>query len=193
MSKYFDGYASFDYKEMSKEKLIAELKEKVRYIGELKRNHAEEVTKVQSTRDKQLAELKAENKRLLNENGYLIFADGYDENNNPVHKQIYKTYKESNKELITENKKLKQQLKDQAKEKLNAKRLSIFYRNYNVEIVEINGEAYVCDNDSWNGWRWGDAWQLNEDFNPCNECEIRPLYSEPDEDGDFELIGYEII
>ncbi len=36
MSKYFDGYASFDYKEMSKEKLIAELKEKVRYIAELK-------------------------------------------------------------------------------------------------------------------------------------------------------------
>lgn len=37
MSKYFDGYASFDYKEMSKEKLIFELKEKIQYIGELKK------------------------------------------------------------------------------------------------------------------------------------------------------------
>lgn len=57
MSKYFDGYASFDYKEMSKEKLITELKEKVRYIGELKRNNNEEIAKVQSVKDKKIADL----------------------------------------------------------------------------------------------------------------------------------------
>ena len=57
MSKYFDGYASFDYKEMSKEKLITELKEKVRYIGELKRNNNEEIAKVQSVKDKTIADL----------------------------------------------------------------------------------------------------------------------------------------
>lgn len=65
---------------------------------------------------RQLAELKADNEKLLNENGYLIFADGYDENDKPVHKQIYTTYKEKNKELVAENKKLRQQLKEKDEE-----------------------------------------------------------------------------
>ena len=59
VSKYFDGYASFDYKEMSKEKLISELKEKVRYIGEIKRSHNDEIAKIQSAKDKQIADLEA--------------------------------------------------------------------------------------------------------------------------------------
>lgn len=59
MSKYFDGYASFDYKEMSKEKLISELKEKVRYIGELKRSYNDEIAKMQSAKDKQISDLEA--------------------------------------------------------------------------------------------------------------------------------------
>lgn len=59
MSKYFDGYAKFDYKEMSKEKLITELKEKVRYIDELKRNNNKEIAKIQSIKDKQIADLEA--------------------------------------------------------------------------------------------------------------------------------------
>ena len=37
MSKYFDGYASFDWNEMSKDKLVLELKRKCKYIAELKK------------------------------------------------------------------------------------------------------------------------------------------------------------
>ena len=83
MSKYFDGYASFDYKKMSKEKLITELKEKVRYIGEIKRNNNKEIAKVQSARDKTIANLEAklaeseENIKLL-ENDRVIICNTMD-------------------------------------------------------------------------------------------------------------------
>lgn len=66
--------------------------------------------------EKIFVKLRTEYERLLNENGFVIFVDGYDENNNPIHKQIYKTYKESNKELIAENRKFKQQLKEKDEE-----------------------------------------------------------------------------
>ena len=59
MSKYFDGYASFKYEDMSREKLIAELKEKVRYIGQLKREHSDEIAKTQSSKDKKISDLEA--------------------------------------------------------------------------------------------------------------------------------------
>lgn len=59
MSKYFDGYASFKYEDMSKEKLIAELKEKVRYVGQLKREHSDEIAKTQSSKDKKIFDLEA--------------------------------------------------------------------------------------------------------------------------------------
>ena len=70
MSKYFDGYASFKYEDMSKEKLISELKEKVRYIGQIKREHNDEIAKTQSARDKKIYDLEtklAEKDELLRE------------------------------------------------------------------------------------------------------------------------------
>ena len=45
------------------------------------------------------------------ENGYIIFSDGYDENGNEVHKQEFVKYKDKFNELVEENKKLKQSQK----------------------------------------------------------------------------------
>lgn len=42
MKKYFDGYASFDWNEMSKDKLVSELIRKCKYISELKTQLATE-------------------------------------------------------------------------------------------------------------------------------------------------------
>lgn len=54
MSKYFDGYAKFEYNEMSKDKLVIELKKKVEYIKTL-----------HSSKDKEISQLK--NKLALTE------------------------------------------------------------------------------------------------------------------------------
>ena len=62
MSKYFDGYASFDYEEMSKEKLIFELKEKIQYIGVLKKEIID-LQKQFADKDNQIKSLK----EILNE------------------------------------------------------------------------------------------------------------------------------
>lgn len=60
-------------------------------------------------KDKRIAELE-------NENGYILFEDGYDENGEEVHKQIYTTYKQAFNELVLETKKLRRQLKEKDKE-----------------------------------------------------------------------------
>lgn len=52
-------------------------------------------------------------KELKDENGYIIFADGYDDNGIEVNKQVYTTYKSKCDELIQENQQLKQQLLDE--------------------------------------------------------------------------------
>lgn len=48
-------------------------------------------------------------KELEEQNGYIIFADGYDDNGNKVSKQVYTTYKSKCDELIKENKQLTNQ------------------------------------------------------------------------------------
>lgn len=60
MRKYFDGYASFDWNEMSNQKLIVELKEKCRYIAELKQIHKEEISTIQSSKDRQINDLQTQ-------------------------------------------------------------------------------------------------------------------------------------
>ena len=54
-------------------------------------------------KDQRIAELEEENTKLKEQVGSFVFADSYDENNNPIHKQIFKTYKESCAELSQEN------------------------------------------------------------------------------------------
>ena len=59
-------------------------------------------------------------KELEEENGYVLFEDGYDENGNEINKQVYTTYKEEFVKLVLDNKKLRkenQQLKQQLEEK----------------------------------------------------------------------------
>lgn len=53
-----------------------------------------------------------DNQQLKEENGYIIFVDGYDENGNEIHKQKFIKYKDKFKELVEENKQLKEHIKD---------------------------------------------------------------------------------
>ena len=58
-------------------------------------------------------------KELEEENGYVLFEDGYDKDGNEIHKQVYTTYKEEFTRLVLENKKLRkenQQLKQTQKQ-----------------------------------------------------------------------------
>lgn len=58
-------------------------------------------------------DMKKSFKELEDAIGYIVFSDGYDENGNAVHKQEFVTYKDKCAELIEENKKLKDALKNE--------------------------------------------------------------------------------
>ncbi len=55
-----------------------------------------------------VSRLKQENQQLKEENGYIIFSDGFDENGNRVCKQEFVKYKDKFHELVEEIKQLKQ-------------------------------------------------------------------------------------
>ena len=85
----------------------------------------------------------------INTTGYVIFSEGYDENENPIHKQEFITYKEKceeliklNKELKDENKSLKSQLTNLKNIHKNDKwsKLKEFVKNTNV-----GSYAYKCN------------------------------------------------
>lgn len=57
--------------------------------------------------------------QLKEENGYIIFSDGYDEDGNEIHRQEFVKYKDKFKELVDENLQLKQLQKQLAIEELN--------------------------------------------------------------------------
>ena len=76
-----------------------------------------------------VSRLKQENQQLKEENGYIVFCDGYDENGNEIHKQEFVKCKDRFKELLKENKQLKQSQKqlaiaelEKVKIKFNGKR-----------------------------------------------------------------------
>lgn len=75
---------------------------------------------------------------------------------------------------------------------LDSFELKEFYNNYNIEIITINGEAYACNNNSWNGQYWSDCWQLNADFKVINHCSIMDI-SVFDEDGELIKLEYKLI
>lgn len=66
------------------------------------------INKLDELYNKDLEERLEENQQLKEENGYIIFSDGYDANGNKIQRQEFVTYKDKCKELIEENKKLKQ-------------------------------------------------------------------------------------
>lgn len=68
-------------------------------------------------------------KELEEENGYIIFADGYDENGNEIHRQEFVKYKDKFQEFVEENKQLKQTQKQLAIEKL--KQITNYMENSN--------------------------------------------------------------
>ena len=80
-------------------------------------------------------------KELELENGYIIFADGYDENGNEVNKQVYTTYKSKCDELIKENQQLKKEnknLKEMISTQLNNNADNVdFIENQRKEIEQL--------------------------------------------------------
>lgn len=50
----------------------------------------------------------------------------------------------------------------------------------NIDIVEIDGEAFACNNNHWNGERYNDCWQLNDKLQVVNECSIAEELKEID-------------
>lgn len=109
MNKYFDGYAKFEYYEMSKQKLISELKKKVKYIAELKSNNLQEIANVQSVKDQQIAELQAKVKELEQRIGQLHAE-------NKAWEEQYFEYFDRCEEYETEINELSNQLQAQPKQ-----------------------------------------------------------------------------
>lgn len=68
------------------------------------------INKLDELYNKDLEERLEENQQLKEENGYIIFSDGYDKDGNEIHKQDFVTYKDKCKELVEENKQLKKQI-----------------------------------------------------------------------------------
>lgn len=64
-------------------------------------------------------------KELEEENGYIIFADGYDENGNEIRRQEFVKYKDKFQKLVEENKHLKEEV--------------IYQKNYVREEIKIQG------------------------------------------------------
>lgn len=78
-------------------------------------------------------------KVLEEENGYIVFADGYDEKGNKIHKQLIVKYKNKFKELVEENKKLKQ-----TEEQLAIDKLEILQAAFASTIIDEVLRNYVC-------------------------------------------------
>lgn len=78
-------------------------------------------------------------KVLEEENGYIVFADGYDEKGNKIHKQLIVKYKDKFKELVEENKKLKQ-----TEEQLAIDKLEILQAAFASTIIDEVLRNYVC-------------------------------------------------
>ena len=64
-----------------------------------------------------------------------------------------------------------------------------------IEIVKINGELYALD--GWNGEIYLHCWKCLDRFTADpedkEEYKIRPIYGKPDEDGNEDYIGYELM
>lgn len=78
---------------------------------------------------------------LKEENGYIIFSDGYDKNGNEIHKQEFVTYKDKCKELIEENKKLKQSQKQLAIENCELKKEKLYFDLLFTRLQYIHKQA----------------------------------------------------
>lgn len=83
----------------------------------------------------QLAEKGKRIAELENENGYILFEDGYDENGKEIHRQVYTTYHQAFNELVFEAKKLRRQLKEKDKEIEKLKQQYTILENENGKLT----------------------------------------------------------
>lgn len=94
---------------------------------------------------KQLAEKDKTIAKLEEDNGYILFEDGYDENGKEVHRQVYTTYQQAFNELVLEAKKLRQQLKEKDKEIETMKKDSDKNIDYLVEFASLIENEKDCN------------------------------------------------
>lgn len=69
-----------------------------------------------------------------------------------------------------------------------------WWANKDIELVSIDGKVYALN--GWNGDKYISCWECTGDHyldfaEDGREYEIKPIYQE-DENGDFEIIGYEV-
>ena len=98
-------------------------------------------------------------KELEQENGYILFEDGYDKDGNEIQRQFYNTYKEEFTKLVLENKKLRkenQQLKQQLHD----------LPNKIVEEIRDDMSKRIIEKQI----KWGDNIQIGFICNAINEC-----------------------
>lgn len=88
-------------------------------------------------------------KELEEENGYVVFVDGYDCNNNEIHRQEFIKYKDKCSELIEKTKRLKQLQKHLVKAVLDEVynelicRFAYFVDNQDSAKIDIDAEEFV--------------------------------------------------
>lgn len=92
----------------------------------------------------QCLELVNENEQLKKENGYIVFSDGYDKNGNEIHRQEFVKYKDKFKELVEENKKLKQSQK-----KLTIKELGALAKFCEINAYYYEEEQFAKQINKW--------------------------------------------
>ena len=67
-----------------------------------------------------------------------------------------------------------------------------WWNDNSIELVKINGRIYALY--GWNGESYIHCWECADEFTVINESieyEIIPIYTE-NEDGEFEIVDYEI-
>lgn len=126
------------------DKRIKELESKLRVSNSLNTSLSLDCNELKKRYDSQeklltrkLAEnsrLTLENQQLKEENGYIIFADGYDKNGNEIHKQEFVKYKDKFQELVEENQQLKQSQKKLAISELDE--VNVLLTNTIIEVTE---------------------------------------------------------
>lgn len=115
--------------------IFIDLEEGIELIDTENKTALDDADKIKDTLNQQDKRIK----ELEEENGYIVFTDGYDENGNEIYKQEYVTYKNRFKELLKENQQLKQQLEEMQNEK---NELISKYRYWRGECCELKQQLH---------------------------------------------------